>query len=91
MDYANCGYEESQKKQVRLHEELDKREKALRDTRIRNVHEVEELKRVQGMRMHEFSSHELRKIHATIQELTSQTHELQERMIIWLIQENFKM
>ena len=66
--------------QARLHEELALREKALRDTRIRNIHEVEELKRAQDIRIDEFSRHELRESHATIQELTSQIQELQERM-----------
>ena len=44
--------------QARLHEELAHREKALRDTRIRNMHEVEELLRAQQMRVDEFSRHE---------------------------------
>ena len=52
---ANCGYEESRREQARLHEELALREKALRDTRIRNIPEVEELKRAQEMRVDEFS------------------------------------
>ena len=51
----NCGYEESRREQVRLHEELALTEKALRDTRIRNFHEMEELRRVQEMRVDEFS------------------------------------
>ena len=54
--------------------------KALRDTRIRNVHELEELKRAQELRIDELCRHELRESHATIQELTSQLQELQERM-----------
>ena len=43
--------------------------KARRDTRIRNIHEVEELKRAQEMRIDEFSRNELRESHDTIQEL----------------------
>ena len=69
---------------ARLHEELAQREKALRDTRIRNIHDVEEVKRAQEMRIDEFSRNELRESHATIQEPTSQIQEqkqeLQERM-----------
>ena len=87
MGSVNCGYEESRREQARLHEELAQWEKAVRDTRIRNIHEVEELKRAQEMRFDEFSRRELRESHATFQELTSQIQELQERMI----QENFKM
>ena len=80
MDNVNCGCEESRREQARLHEELSQREKALRDTRIRNNLEVEELKRAQEMRTDEFSRHDLREGHATIQRLTSQTQELQERV-----------
>ena len=78
MDSANCGYEESRREQGRLHEEVALREKALRETRVRNFHEMEEMKRAQEMRVDEFSIHKLRESHATIQELTSQMQELQE-------------
>ena len=78
MDNVKYGYEESPREQARLHEELAQREKALRDARIRNFHEVEELKRAQDMRIDEFSRNELRESHATIQELTSQMQELQD-------------
>ena len=64
----------------RLHEELAQREKSLRDTRNSNIQEVEYLKRAQEMRINEFSRHEMRESHATVQELTSQIPELQERM-----------
>ena len=56
------------------------REKELRDIRIRSIHEVEELKRAQEMRIDEFSRNGLRESHATIQELISQIQELQERV-----------
>ena len=75
LDDANCGYEESRREQFRLQEELDLREQALRDTRIRNIHEMKELRRVQEMRVDEFSIHKLRDSHATIQELISQMQE----------------
>ena len=42
--HVNYGYEEPRREQVRLQEELAQREKPLRDTRIRNIREVEELK-----------------------------------------------
>ena len=80
LDDANCGYEESGREQVRLEEELALREKALRNTRIRNIHEMEELRRVQEMRVDEFSLQKLRESHATVQELTSQIQDLQERV-----------
>ena len=40
MENVNHGYEESRREQSRLHEEMARREKALRDSRIRKVHEV---------------------------------------------------
>ena len=44
------------------------------------------------MRIDEFSRNDLTESHATMQELTSQIQELQERMIyIWMILENFKI
>ena len=66
MDSVNCGHEESRREQARLYEALPLREKALQDTRIRNIHEVEELERAQEMRIDEFSRNELRESHATI-------------------------
>ena len=77
---TNQGYEETRKEQARLHEELAQREKALRDSRFRNIHEMEELKSAQEMRVDEFSIHKLKETHATIQKLTSQRQELQEKM-----------
>ena len=44
---------------------------------IRNIHEVEELKRAQEMRIDEFSRNSLRECHATTRGLISQ---IQERM-----------
>ena len=41
---------------------------------------MEELRRVQEMRVDEFSLQKLRESHATIQELTSQIQELQEKV-----------
>ena len=55
-------------------------EKTLRDTRIRTMHGMEELKRAQEMRVDEFSVQKLRESSATIQQLTSQMQELQERV-----------
>ena len=56
------------------------KEKALRDTHIRSIHEMGELKRAQELRVDDFSMQKLRESHATIQELTSQVQELQERV-----------
>ena len=77
---ANQGCEASRREEAFLHEELAQRERVLRDSRIRNIHEVEELKKAQEMRIDEFSRCELRESHATLQGLTSQMQELQERV-----------
>ena len=83
MDSVNHGYEESRREQATRHEELAQREKALRETHIRSIDEVEELKRAQEMRIDEFSKNEKRESHAAIQELTSQIQELQARTALY--------
>ena len=59
LDDAHGGYEESRREQVRLPEEFVMKEKALRDTRIRGIHEMEELRRAQELRVDEFTEHEI--------------------------------
>ena len=66
------GYIESRREQVRLQEELSMKEKVLRDTQIRSMHEMGEMKRAQELRVDEFSVQKLRESHDTIQRLTSQ-------------------
>ena len=57
LDDAICGYEESQREQVRLEEELAlERERAHRNICIRNIHEMEELRRVQDDRVDEIKN-----------------------------------
>ena len=80
IDHTNLGYEQSRREQVRLHEESAQRERALREIHVRNVHEVEELKRLQEMRIDECSKQELRESQTTKIELTSQIQELQDRV-----------
>ena len=77
---AHLGYVESRREQVRQQEELVMKEKALRDTQIRSIHEMGELKRAQELRVDEFSLQEFRESHDSIQKLTSQIQELQERV-----------
>ena len=54
-------------------------EKAIGDTQIKNMHEMGEMKRAQELRVDEFSTKKLRESHDTIQRLTSQIQELQDR------------
>ena len=56
------------------------KEEALRETQIRSMHEMGEMKRAQELRVDEFSAQKLRESRDTIQRLTSQIQELQERM-----------
>ena len=56
------------------------KEKALRETQIRSMHEVGEMKRAQELRVDEVSVQKLRENHETIQKLTSQLQEIQEQM-----------
>ena len=72
LEDAHFGYEQSRRKQVRLQEELVMREKALRDTQIRSVHEVGELKKAPELRVDDFSEQKAGESHDTIQRLTSQ-------------------
>ena len=80
LDGAHCGYEESRREQVRLQEELAVREKAPRDTRIRGIHEMEELRSSRIGELKNSLHKKLRESHDTIQELTSQIQELKERV-----------
>ena len=56
------------------------KEKAFRDTQIKIIHGMGELKRAQELRVDEFSVPKLRESHDTIQKLTSQIQDLQERV-----------
>ena len=55
-------------------------EKILRNTQIRNMHEMGEIERAQQHRVDEVSVQKLRENHETIQQLTSQMQEMQEQM-----------
>ena len=65
---TNQGFEESRKEQARLHQASAQWKRAVRDTRIRSIHEVGQLKRAQQMRIDE---DELRESHAAIQKRQS--------------------
>ena len=73
---AKYGFVESRREQVRLQEEVSVKEKLLRDTQIRSVHEMVEMKRAQELRVDEVSVQKVREN----QQLTSQLQEMQEQM-----------
>ena len=52
---AQYGFVESRREQVRQQEELSTKEKALRNTQIRNMHEMGEIKRARELRVDEVS------------------------------------
>ena len=55
LQNAQHGYVESRREQVRLQEELSMKERVLRDTQIRSMHEMGEMKRAQELRVDEVS------------------------------------
>ena len=59
---------------------LSMKDKVLRDTQIRNMHEMGEMKRAQELRVDEVSVQKIRENHQTIQKLTSQLQEMQEQI-----------
>ena len=52
---AHHGFVESRREQVRLQEELSVKEKVLRHTQIRHIHEMGEMKGAQASRVDKFS------------------------------------
>ena len=76
---------------VRLQDELSMKEMVLRDTQIRSMHELGEMKRAQEQRVGEVSVQKFRENHETIQKLTSQLHEMQEQMNSMNVSGNFQI
>ena len=77
---AHHGCVESRREQIQLQEKFAMKGKALRDSQIRSMHEMGEMKRAQELRVDKFSVQKLRESHDTIQRLNSQIQELQERV-----------
>ena len=77
IDHTITGCEQSRRDQVLLQEELSEQNRDLRETRIKSLHEMEELKRVQELRIDEFSRRRLIENQDTINELTARIQELQ--------------
>ena len=59
IGHTLAGYEQSRREQALLHEESAERERALRETRIRSVQEMEEMKRAHQLRVDELSKEKL--------------------------------
>ena len=75
MDILNL-----EEKKSRLLDEFSMKEKLLRDTQNRNIHELGEMKGAQELRVDEFSVQKKRESHDTTQRLTSQLHSMQKQM-----------
>ena len=80
LEDAHHGYIESRREHFRQQEELSVKEKALRETQIRNFHEMGDMKRAQELRVDEFPVQKLRESHETKHRLTSQLQEMQKQM-----------
>ena len=76
LEDAHHGKIESRREQFRPQEELSMKEKALRETQIRNFPEMGEMKRAQELRVDKFSVQKLRESHDTILRLTSHMQEM---------------
>ena len=77
IGHTTTGYSQSSREHSLLHEELAVRERALRETRIGGIHEIEELKRLQESRVDEIARRKLIENQDTINELTARIQELQ--------------
>ena len=84
LENAHHGHIESRKEQSRLQEELSMKEKPLRETQIRSMHEMGEMKRAQELRVDELSALKLRESHQTIHKC----REKQEQMMIYEVESN---
>ena len=75
---ANDGYVYLRSQRDLLHRELAERERAVLDTQIRGVHELEALMRDQDLRIDEFSRRKTIEDQNTIEEVTGKVQELQD-------------
>ena len=71
------GDEQSRQDQLLLQEQLSEQNRDLREAHIKSLHEMEELKRVQELRVDEFSRRRLIENQDTVSELTVKIQELQ--------------
>ena len=77
IDHALAGDEQLRRDQLLLHEQLSEENRDLREAHVKSLHEMEELKRVQGSRFDEFSRRRLIENQDTFNELTARIQELQ--------------
>ena len=78
MDHSLAGDEQSRREQLLLQEQQSEQNRDLREAHIKSLHEMEELKRVQGLRVDEFSRRRLIENQDTINEFTARKELLNE-------------
>ena len=77
IDHTIASDEQLRRDQLLLQEQLSEQNRDLREAHIKSLHEMEELKRVQELRIDEFSRRRLIENQDTIHELTARIQELQ--------------
>ena len=77
IDHTLASDEQLRRDQLLLQEQLSEQNRDLREAHIKSLHEMEELKRVQELRIDEFSRRRLIENQDTIEELTARIQELQ--------------
>ena len=77
IDHTIAGDEQLRRDQQLLHEQISGQNRDLREAPIKSYHEMEELKRVQELRVDESSRRRLIENQDTINELTARIQELQ--------------
>ena len=77
IDHTFAGDEQLRRDQLLLHEQLSEQNRDLREAHIKSLYEMEELKRVQELRVDESSRRRLIENQDTINELTARIQELQ--------------
>ena len=77
IDHTITGCEQSSRDQFLLQEELSDQSRALRETRIRNMRDMEELQKSHGSKVEELSRRKLTEDQNTIMVLRARIEELQ--------------
>ena len=76
-DHTTTGCEQSRRDQLPLQEELSEQNRTLRETRIRNMRDMEELQKSRVLKVEELSRRKLTEDQNTIMELRAKIQELQ--------------
>ena len=77
IDHTIASDEQLRRDQLLLQEELSEQNRDIRETRVKSLHEMEKLKRVQELRIDESSRRRLIENQDTTNELTARMQELQ--------------